>query len=91
MTRINRIGRRTWMMIGTILAAAPAQAQIYDPNYPVCVQVSRIEGSYITCGYTSMAQCQMSASGLPAQCLTNPYFAPALRKSYGRVRALKHR
>ena len=56
LTRTNRIGRRTWKMIGTILAAAPAQAQIYDPNYPVCVQVSRIEGSYITCGYTSMAQ-----------------------------------
>jgi hypothetical protein len=77
------------MMIGTILAAASAQAQTYDPNYPVCVQVSRIEGSYITCGYTSMAQCQMSASGLPAQCLTNPYFAPALEvaRSIPRIEA----
>jgi Protein of unknown function (DUF3551) len=78
------------LAVETILAAAPAQAQTYDPNYPVCVQVSRIEGSYITCGYTSMAQCQMSASGLPAQCLTNPYFAPAFRRSHGRVHALKH-
>jgi hypothetical protein len=78
------------LAVGTILAAASAQAQTYDPNYPVCVQVARIGGSYITCGYTSMAQCQMSVSGLPAQCLTNPYFPPAPRKSHGRVRTLKH-
>jgi hypothetical protein len=73
-----------WMSLAveTILAAVSAQAQTYDPNYPVCVQVSRTEGSYITCGCTSMAQCQM--------CLTNPYFEPAFRESHGRVRALKH-
>jgi hypothetical protein len=55
------------------LAAASAQAQTYDPNYPICLQ-SYGPGGYISCGYTSMGQCGMSASGRSAQCITNPYF-----------------
>jgi hypothetical protein len=43
----------------TISLAAPAQAQTYDPNYPVCLQV--YQGSmvdyYFECGYTSIEQC----------------------------------
>ena len=34
-------------------------------------------GNYIACGYTSMAQCALSASGRAAQCVVNPYFAGA--------------
>jgi hypothetical protein len=56
------------------LAAASAQAQTYDPNYPVCLQTFGRVGNTISCGYTSMAQCRMSASGRAAQCITNPYF-----------------
>jgi hypothetical protein len=59
-----------------ILAAAPARAQTYDPKYPVCLQTYGRDGNYIACRYTSLAQCRLSASGRPAQCLTNPYFAP---------------
>ena len=57
------------------LTAAPAQAQTYDPDYPVCLQLYGIAGGYIACGYTSMAQCAQSASGRAAQCIVNPYFA----------------
>jgi len=42
-----------WTMLlgmGTILTAAPAQAQTYDPRYPVCMQVYSREGSLIGCG-----------------------------------------
>ncbi len=42
-----------WTMLlgmGTILTAAPAQAQTYDPRYPVCMQVYSREGSFIGCG-----------------------------------------
>jgi hypothetical protein len=59
------------------LAAASAQAQTYDPNYPVCLQTYGRNGGYIACGYTSMEQCRWSASGRAAQCITNPYFAGA--------------
>jgi Protein of unknown function (DUF3551) len=70
----------TTLTIATVLAAAPVRAQTYDPNYPVCLQTYGIDGGYIECSFTSLAQCQASASGRSAQCLTNPYFAGSVRK-----------
>jgi hypothetical protein len=65
----------TILTIGTMSVVAPARAQTYDPNYPVCLQTYGIDGSYIDCSFTSLAQCAASASGRAAQCLNNPYFA----------------
>jgi hypothetical protein len=56
-------------------AAAPAEAQTYDPRYPVCLQAYVIRGGYIDCSYFSLAQCRASASGRGAMCYVNPYFA----------------
>jgi hypothetical protein len=56
------------------LSAASAQAQTYDPSYPVCLQTFGRMGNTISCGYTSMQQCRWSASGRAAQCIINPYF-----------------
>lgn len=70
----------TIVAIATVLAAAPAGAQTYDPNYPVCLQTYGIDGGYIDCSFTSLAQCAASASGRAAQCLNNPYFAQGGRK-----------
>ena len=61
----------------TILTAAPTLAQTYSPDYPVCLQAYGPKGDYIECGYTSLAQCALSASGRAAQCMINPYFARA--------------
>jgi hypothetical protein len=64
----------------TILAAAiallaPARAQTYDPNYPVCLQVYQsMVDYYFECHYRTMAQCAASASGRSAQCVVNPYY-----------------
>jgi len=59
--------------------AGPAAAQAYDPNYPVCIQYfgGRLGGGggYIDCRYTSIPQCQATASGLAAMCSINPYYA----------------
>ena len=66
------------------LAAASAQAQTYDPAYPVCLQTYGRNGGYISCSYTSMQQCRWSASGRAAQCITNPYFAGANQGRSGR-------
>src|ERR1700730_11986773 len=64
------------LAIGTASVAAPARAQTYDPSYPVCLHVyGRI--TYYECRYTSLAQCNASASGRAAQCVINPYFASA--------------
>ena len=68
---------RLVLAIATTYAAAPAQAQTYDPNYPICLQTFGRYGNAISCGYTSMGQCKMSASGRAAQCVVNPYFAAA--------------
>ncbi|MBR0799330.1 DUF3551 domain-containing protein [Bradyrhizobium jicamae] len=63
----------------TVAMAGPAAAQNYDPNYPVCIQYfgGRIGGGggYIACKFTSIPQCQATASGLAATCSVNPYYA----------------
>ncbi len=55
------------------LGTTPASAQMYPPDVPVCLQVFG-RGSYTECRYSSIAQCQMTASGRAAQCIENPYF-----------------
>ena len=68
---------RLVLTLAMMLAAASAQAQTYDPNYPVCLQTFGRMGNTISCGFTSMQQCRWLASGRAAQCITNPYFAGA--------------
>ena len=61
--------------IGTV-SIGPAAAQTYDPAYPVCLHVWG-PANYYECRYTSLPQCNASASGRAAQCVINPYFASA--------------
>jgi hypothetical protein len=64
------------LAIATASAALPARAQTYDPAYPVCLQVYQgFNDYYFECAYTSLAQCNASASGRAAQCIVNPYYA----------------
>jgi hypothetical protein len=67
------------ILAGTAVALdAPARAQTYDPNYPFCLQIYDDMVHYtFECAYTSMGQCQASASGRSAQCVVNPYYARA--------------
>jgi Protein of unknown function (DUF3551) len=77
-----------WMILfgAPILAVAPATAQRYDPNYPVCLQRWGLGGgTNIDCSYTSLDQCQATASGLSAQCYANPYW-PQSQVSPDRVK-----
>jgi hypothetical protein len=72
-----------------ISTSLPTDAQTYAPNFPVCL---RVYGpvNYFDCGYTSLPQCNASASGRSAQCVVNPYFAStgfdARPSRYGRHR-----
>ena len=84
-----RIPAMVILTIAAVLTAALAQAQTYDPDYPVCLQTYGIGGGSISCGYTSLAQCAQSASGRSAQCLVNPYFAGARAPAGPRYR--RHR
>jgi len=73
-----RIAALAILAIGVVSAAAPARAQTYDPAYPVCMHViGSLGGDYFDCSYTTLEQCRATASGRPAQCDINPYFAGA--------------
>lgn len=75
------------LAIGAVSIAAPAPAQTYSPDYPVCLHVYG-RATYYECRYTSIAQCNQSASGRSAQCEVNPYAAnAALRNAPVRKRA----
>jgi hypothetical protein len=74
-----RILALTILVFGAISATQPAEAQTFDnPNYPVCLhRYTWGGGNYYDCAYTSMEQCNATASGLSAMCVTNPYYAIA--------------
>ena len=79
-----RILALTILRIGAVSVAVPAHAQTYDPHFPVCLQSYSLGGGKIDCSYTSLAQCNASASGRAAQCLTNPFFALAYQEPASR-------
>ena len=64
------------LTMATLAVAGPAAAQTYAPGYPVCLHVYG-PVAYYECRYTSLPQCNASASGRAAQCVVNPYFASA--------------
>jgi hypothetical protein len=68
-----RILASATLAIGMV-STGPAGAQTYDPAYPICLHVYG-PATYYECRYTSLAQCNASASGRSAQCDVNPYFA----------------
>lgn len=72
-------------LFAAMAACAPARAQSYDPNYPVCLTVYG-PVAYNECRYKSLAQCQLSASGRAAQCVVNPFMANALVEPSARPR-----
>jgi hypothetical protein len=74
-----RIPALAILTMAAVSATPSARAQTYDPKYPVCLQIYQggIADFYFECAYTSLAQCNMSASGRAAQCIVNPYYAGA--------------
>jgi hypothetical protein len=74
------------------LAASPTRAQTYDPNYPVCMHLygSLGGGDNFDCSFTSLPQCQATASGRSATCDANPFYAPVRELPQGPARQ-RHR
>lgn len=60
------------LLVAGLLGVAPADAQTYDPRFPVCIEVYTIDGSSIDCSFRTIAQCAATASGQSAQCYANP-------------------
>ncbi|WP_369724725.1 DUF3551 domain-containing protein [Bradyrhizobium sp. LLZ17] len=64
----------TILTLGIVFAAGHAQAQTYDPAFPVCLHVVRRGGgSYYRCAYHTIDQCRATANG--QTCDLNPYYA----------------
>ena len=70
-----RRARFALVATGLFFSGVPADAQTYDPSYPVCMQIYGQVG-YFDCRYTSLEQCRFLAVGRSASCVANPYFAP---------------
>jgi hypothetical protein len=64
---------------GILSVAGPAQAQTYDPDYPVCLHEFG-PTNYYSCRYFSIPQCAPLAQGRSAECIVNPYYAGNQRK-----------
>jgi hypothetical protein len=84
-----RIPALAMLAVGAVWAAAPASAQAWDPNYPVCMHVVG-PFNYNECRFTSLAQCAATASGRAAQCIVNPYAARAFDETPGRRHRRHH-
>jgi hypothetical protein len=76
------------ILTATLALAAPARAQTYDPDYPVCLQIYQgFVDYYFECRYMTMGQCQASASGRHASCVVNPYYKGQAKPGPRRKRA----
>jgi hypothetical protein len=80
-----RLVALTILAIAASSAAGPAAAQTYEPRYPVCLRVYG-PATYNECTYTSLAQCQATASGRAAECYPNAFYANAAIAPSGRHR-----
>jgi hypothetical protein len=63
--------------LAAICASTTARAQAWDSRYPVCQVVYGPTAQYNDCRFSSLEQCRALATGLPVQCVENPYFAGA--------------
>ena len=65
-----------------MLATTPARAEI---QYPWCAEYSGDEGNGTNCGFSTLAQCRATISGIGGNCYENPmYSAPAPRPKKAR-------
>ena len=71
-------------------AVTPASAQAYAPGFPICLRVYGII-TYTDCSYTTLPQCNATASGRAAKCLVNPYSNPYFASSGVVERSARHR
>ena len=65
--------RRAWLALmaaGAVSVAAPAAAG----EFPYCIKGCDFGAGGGDCSFSSLAQCQATASGRDAYCAANPYF-----------------
>ena len=67
--------RRAWL---ALMAAVAVSAAVAMPaaarEFPYCIRGCDFGGGAGDCSFSSLAQCQATASGRDASCAANPYF-----------------
>jgi Protein of unknown function (DUF3551) len=64
---------QTLMALGVVMAAAATPA--VAGGMPYCIKGCDFGGAAGDCSFSSLAQCQATASGRDATCASNPYFS----------------
>ena len=81
--------QRTWLALAAVAAvsaAMPAAAH----EFPYCIRGCDFGGGG-DCSFTSLAQCQATASGRDAYCAANPYFNVKAAAPTDRIRPSRRR
>ena len=64
---------QTLMALGVVMAAG-ATTPAAAGGMPYCIKGCDFGGGAGDCSFASLAQCQATASGRDATCISNPYF-----------------
>lgn len=67
--------QRAWLALMLVCAAGPAAMPVAAGELPYCIKGCDFGGGAGDCSFSSLAQCQATASGRDAYCAANPYFS----------------
>ena len=62
------------MFLALVIAMAAPAIPAMARDYPYCIKGCDFGGGAGDCSFSSLAQCQATASGRDATCASNPYF-----------------
>jgi hypothetical protein len=82
--------RRAWLALmaaGAVSVAMPAAAR----EFPYCIKGCDFGAGGGDCSFSSLAQCQATASGRDAYCAANPYFNAKAEMQTDRSRQSRRR
>jgi hypothetical protein len=82
--------RRAWLALmaaGAMSVAMPAAAR----EFPYCIKGCDFGAGAGDCSFSSLAQCQATASGRDASCAANPYFNAKAEMQTDRSRQSRRR
>jgi uncharacterized protein DUF3551 len=84
--------QRAWL---ALMAASAVSAAVAMPaaagEFPYCIKGCDFSAGAGDCSFSSLAQCQATASGRDAYCAANPYFNASAEMQTARSRQSRRR
>lgn len=75
------------MAVTSFIAINAAPASASDPHYPYCIKGAQWLSPVGDCSFSTLQQCQASASGRLATCDVNPFYHNGMNDGGHRKRA----